>query len=56
MISAEARPRLPFDRVPLRRIGRADEVARLALFLLSDESSYSTGCEFVVDGGWLAGP
>jgi 3alpha(or 20beta)-hydroxysteroid dehydrogenase len=41
--------------VPLGRIGRPEEVARLALFLSSDDSSYITGQPFVVDGGWLAG-
>lgn len=41
--------------VPLGRIGRADEVARLALFLTSRDSSYITGQPFVIDGGWLAG-
>ncbi|MFE7927278.1 SDR family NAD(P)-dependent oxidoreductase [Streptomyces sp. NPDC057456] len=41
--------------VPLGRIGRADEVARLALFLTSEDSSYITGQPFVIDGGWLAG-
>lgn len=38
-------------RIPLGRVAEADEVARLALFLASDESSYSTGSEFIVDGG-----
>lgn len=41
-------------RVPLGRTAQAREVAALALFLASDESSYSTGSEFVVDGGLTA--
>lgn len=43
-------------RVPLGRIGTPEDVARLALFLASDESSYCTGSEFTIDGGLLAGP
>ncbi len=43
------------SRVPLRRAGRPIEVARMALFLASDEASYCTGMEFVVDGGSVAG-
>ena len=39
---------------PLGRYASADEVARLALWLESDASSYSTGSEFLVDGGFLA--
>ena len=41
--------------VPLGRIGRPEEVAALALFLTSADSSYITGQPFVIDGGWLAG-
>ena len=37
--------------VPMGRIGDADEVAKLALFLACNESAYCTGAEFVIDGG-----
>ena len=38
-------------RTPLGRTAQPEEVANLALFLASDESSYSTGSEFLIDGG-----
>jgi 3alpha(or 20beta)-hydroxysteroid dehydrogenase len=41
--------------VPMARIGEPEEVARLALFLASDESSFCTGSSFVADGGQTAG-
>jgi 2-keto-3-deoxy-L-fuconate dehydrogenase len=41
-------------RHPLGRLGRPDEVARGALFLASEESSFTTGSCLRVDGGWLA--
>ncbi|QES48757.1 short-chain dehydrogenase [Streptomyces venezuelae] len=41
--------------VPLGRAGLPAEVARLALFLSSEDSSYITGQPFVIDGGWMAG-
>jgi len=37
--------------VPMRRMGTAEEVAQLVLFLLSDESGYVTGAEVAIDGG-----
>jgi NAD(P)-dependent dehydrogenase (short-subunit alcohol dehydrogenase family) len=40
---------------PLRRFGTIDEVAALVVYLASDESGYTTGAEFVLDGGMLAG-
>ncbi|HLG47387.1 MAG TPA: SDR family oxidoreductase [Reyranella sp.] len=39
---------------PLGRLGQAEEVANMILFLLSDESGFSTGSEFVCDGGLTA--
>jgi 3alpha(or 20beta)-hydroxysteroid dehydrogenase len=40
--------------VPLGRVADPEEVAKLALFLASDDSSYSTDTEFVIDGGMTA--
>ena len=42
------------SKVPLGRIGLPEEVAPGVLYLASDESSYVTGAELVIDGGWIA--
>lgn len=42
-------------RHPMGRFGEAVEIADAAVYLASDESSYTTGTELRVDGGWLAG-
>ncbi len=43
------------ETIPLRRAGNGDDTANAVLFLASDEASYITGTELVVDGGFLAG-
>ena len=40
---------------PLARFGTAEEVAALAVHLAGDESAYTTGAEFNIDGGMLSG-
>ncbi|MCO4096114.1 SDR family NAD(P)-dependent oxidoreductase [Macrococcoides canis] len=40
--------------IPMRRVAEAEEVSRMIIFLASDEARYSTGSEFVIDGGVTA--
>lgn len=40
--------------IPMKRVAKPEEVSNLVLYLASDESSYSTGSEFVIDGGLTA--
>lgn len=40
------------ERQPMGRLGRAEEIAALAVYLASDESSFTTGTAQVIDGGW----
>ena len=41
------------DRQAMKRIGNVDEIAHLAVYLASDESSFTTGTVNVIDGGWV---
>lgn len=58
MIQAAQLPKEAMDAmlqsVPLKRIGRSEEVSAMVVFLASEEASYVTGSTFYVDGGWLA--
>jgi meso-butanediol dehydrogenase/(S,S)-butanediol dehydrogenase/diacetyl reductase len=50
-----ARTRKAYDKIyPLGRIGKAEEVAQLVLFLATDRSSFITGTPFLIDGGVFA--
>jgi 2-keto-3-deoxy-L-fuconate dehydrogenase len=40
------------DRQPVGRLGKPEEIAALAVYLASDESAFTTGGTFVIDGGW----
>ncbi|MGA1768408.1 MAG: SDR family oxidoreductase, partial [Steroidobacteraceae bacterium] len=42
------------NRYPLKRLGTAEDIANLAVFLASDESAWITGGVFPVDGGYTA--
>jgi len=50
-LDTEAKKQRRLVHIPMGRFGEAKEMAKAALFLASEESSYTTGAEFVVDGG-----
>jgi NAD(P)-dependent dehydrogenase (short-subunit alcohol dehydrogenase family) len=53
-LNTEEKKRRRLVHVPMGRFGEAKEIAQAALFLASDESSYITGTDFLVDGGITA--
>ena len=58
MMQAAQMPKDAMDamlaRIPLKKIGKPEEVSAAVVFLASDEASYITGATFYIDGGWLA--
>ncbi len=50
----EAKKKAIAAEIPMRRLGEARDIANAALFLASDESSWMTGAEMIVDGGFIA--
>src|SRR5207248_6207398 len=54
LLADPARRERRLVHIPVGRFGQAEEIARAALFLASDESSFITGATFVVDGGITA--
>jgi len=55
LISEEDINEMIYGNFPLPRVGKPAEIASMALFVASDEASYSTGSEFIADGGRNAG-
>ena len=53
-LNTEEKKQRRLVHVPMGRFGEAKEMAQAALYLASDESSYVTGTEFMVDGGITA--
>ena len=50
--SVEKARQMFIDRQPMGRLGTAEEVAHIAIYLASDESGFTTGQSFFVDGGF----
>ena len=54
LLSDEAKRQRRFVHIPMGRLGQAEELAKAALFLASDDSSFMTGASLIVDGGVTA--
>ncbi len=54
LLSDEAKKQRRFVHIPMGRLGQAEELAKAALFLASDDSSFMTGASLIVDGGITA--
>ncbi len=52
-VSVEAAQQAFVARQPMGRLGRAEEIAALFLYLVSDEARFTTGAVHVIDGGWV---
>lgn len=53
-LNTEERKQRRLVHIPMGRFGEAEEIAKAALFLASDDASFVTGSEFLVDGGITA--
>lgn len=54
-VDPEARPAAMLAQSPMGRMGQPKEIAKAALYLASDDSTFVTGTTLIVDGGWTAG-
>jgi NAD(P)-dependent dehydrogenase (short-subunit alcohol dehydrogenase family) len=54
LLSDEEKKQRRFVHIPMGRLGHAEELAKAALFLASDDSSYMTGASLIIDGGITA--